>query len=322
MNRHDIVFIGADDDPHFPHVRDHLDREPIIINLGSPECRIAYEFVRGRVAPIITYKDQEIDPTRVLSVWYRNGVPRWLWRDLKVQPEQTEYVLSSLQHQADAMVEYLSDGPFWVSDPHAVKRAQHKPRQLQVANMLRLRTPETIFASDAKRAEAFVKRHGTVIVKAMAHCAPEGLDQYSTLRTASEMNFRGLVANPHIFQELIMPKVEVRVSVIGNKVFATKVGDRDAAATLATGKRDYREAFNTGHFDVEPYDFPRDIAERFVALVRHYRTACGYADFILGHDDEWYFLENNPNGQWGFQDPETIEGIAKAHAELLMTGQA
>lgn len=277
---------------------------------------------RARDEPIITYKEQEIDPASVRSIWYRNGVTRWLWPDLKVRPGLLEYTLSSLQHQADTMVMFLDNGAFWVSNPQAIKRAQNKPPQLKVANMLGLRTPETIFASDAERAAAFVKRHGTVILKPMAHCAPGGLDQYSTLRAGDQIDFRGLVANPHIFQELIKPKVEVRVSIIGSQVFAAKVGDRDEAATLATGKRDYREAFNTGLFDVEPYDLPQDITDRLVAFVRHYGTVCGYADLIQSLDDgEWYFLENNPNGQWVFQDDETTEGIGRALAQLLMTGQ-
>lgn len=314
-----IVVLGLENDPHLPFVLPHLEDDCKVVTLGSPTTEISFEFDVAHPTPVITYNKQVIDLATVRSVWLRNVAPRWLWPTLRTNPpEALEYVRSSLDHQAASMVALLSEtDAFWVSPQPAIKRAEHKPTQLKRARELGFQVPATLFTSDAKRAEAFVREHGRVIVKAMAHCAPPDMDQYSQPKTVEELRFDGLQSNPHIFQALITPEIEARVTVAGKQVFASKVGDGDEEATVAQGMRDFRYAFNTGHFQSEAIVLPDEIAEKCRQLVYSFGTVLGCMDLIRDLQGNWWFIENNPNGQWAFQDQATNVKIGRAVAHLL-----
>ncbi|MFI2291139.1 hypothetical protein [Streptomyces niveus] len=46
----------------------------------------------------------------------------------------------------------------------------------------------------------------------------------------------------------------------------------------------------------------------------------GAFDFAVTASGDWYFLECNPNGQWAWQPPETVEAIAQAITDQLEKG--
>jgi len=56
-----------------------------------------------------------------------------------------------------------------------------------------------------------------------------------------------------------------------------------------------------------------------VDLVQQLRLKFGALDFLLDKSGVYWFLEINPNGQWGFVEEETGLPISKAMVELFHT---
>lgn len=58
-----------------------------------------------------------------------------------------------------------------------------------------------------------------------------------------------------------------------------------------------------------------------VALVKDLGLEFGAIDFILDKKGVYWFLEINPNGQWGFVEERTNQPIGAAIAARLKTGK-
>lgn len=86
--------------------------------------------------------------------------------------------------------------------------------------------------------------------------------------------------------------------------------------------RDWRVAYYTGKLRFEPLKLPRDIANKCVAHVKALGLEFGAIDLVVDKKGKYWFLENNPNGQWEFIGGQTAELIAKAIARLLERGVA
>jgi glutathione synthase/RimK-type ligase-like ATP-grasp enzyme len=100
---------------------------------------------------------------------------------------------------------------------------------------------------------------------------------------------------PCLFQEYIPKRLEYRITVIGDELFAAEIDSQSRDSTTV----DWRN-WNEGGFDI-PYrkaDLPSEIAERCLALVRSYGLNFSALDLILTPDDRYVFIENNPNGQF------------------------
>jgi hypothetical protein len=120
-----------------------------------------------------------------------------------------------------------------------------------------------------------------------------------------------------MFQEEITKTADARVTVVGRKVFATKITRSDASI-------DWRH----GDWNVlvhEPIDVPEAIATALYAYLDFFGLVFGCFDFAIEDDPAggqpsavWTFIECNPSGQWGWL-PE-FDAIAHAMADVLLEG--
>jgi glutathione synthase/RimK-type ligase-like ATP-grasp enzyme len=123
----------------------------------------------------------------------------------------------------------------------------------------------------------------------------------------------GLRYSPMVFQERIEKALELRVAVVGERLFA---GAIDASAS-AHGQVDWRGAsaaevrWQSGA--VEP-----DAAGRLTALTRALGLVYGAVDLIREPSGRLVFLEINPGGEWGMLERDLGLPIADALAEALL----
>ena len=207
----------------------------------------------------------------------------------------------------------------WVSDFYAIRRAEDKVLQLSLARKLGFNVPETIFTSDETAARHFMDTHSSVITKPIQVEFFEqdgGLYNFYTKKIDKTTDLSGLHLAPAIFQEAIDVKHELRITVVGSQVFAAKIHDEESRADPDV--RDWRIGIYKGQLSIEAYDLPSEIAEKCIALVRDLGLNFGAIDMIVDNDDKYWFIENNPNGQWAFVEQATGQPIGKAIADLLL----
>jgi glutathione synthase/RimK-type ligase-like ATP-grasp enzyme len=122
----------------------------------------------------------------------------------------------------------------------------------------------------------------------------------------------GLQYCPMIFQELIPKKIELRATVVGNKVFTAAVDSQQHEHT----KIDWR-VDGIGLLEAwVPYQLPKSIERALLKLVAAFGLNYAAADFIVTPDGRHVFLEINAGGEWFWL--QRVHPIAEAMADLLL----
>ncbi len=121
------------------------------------------------------------------------------------------------------------------------------------------------------------------------------LDFHTTLIEESELErIDNVGLTPCLFQEYVEKDLELRVTVIGDEVFAAEIHSQVRDET----KIDFRK------YEIDiPYRkacLPWDVERRCLELVHSYGLTYGAMDLIVTPDGRYVFLENNPVGQFMF----------------------
>jgi hypothetical protein len=120
---------------------------------------------------------------------------------------------------------------------------------------------------------------------------------------------------PVIVQEYVPKEIELRITVVGPRVFACAIYSQEATAA---SRIDWRgDADSLRH---EPYALPGEVEARCSALVQRLGLQFGAIDLIVTPKGEYVFLENNTVGQWMWVQNKTRLPIAEALADLLIEG--
>ena len=135
---------------------------------------------------------------------------------------------------------------------------------------------------------------------------------YTSAITVNDLSDASVQAAPAIYQERIANEFDVRVTVIGSRVFAARI-----LAQRRDGEVDWR-ALDASRLRYEHYVLPDDIERRFIALVQAFSLSFAALDFIVTPDGEHVFLEINPSGQWGWLESATGHPITDAIVDRLI----
>lgn len=266
---------------------------------------------------------ERIDLAQVGATWVRKPGD-YAWRSPDLGPQERAYARRETG-QALFSVLYSLDC-FWMSHPRALRGAMWKGEQLQRAARLGFRVPASIVTNspaDVRRFSDSVA--GPIIFKAMStptlaseDMPPEqrvAASLGTTIVDAAMLELLDAVAEVSChFQEYIPKRYELRVTVVGEHVFAARIDSQDDPRTMV----DSRDMSAPVRYSA--CALPPALAQRCVALVRSYDLNYGAIDLIVTPDGEVVFLENNPAGQFLYIQQLVPElKIMEAVADLLAT---
>jgi glutathione synthase/RimK-type ligase-like ATP-grasp enzyme len=179
-----------------------------------------------------------------------------------------------------------------------------KPYQAQLITRYGFRTPQTLVTNDPEAARAFHAEHGRVIFKAISGVR-------SIVREMDDDDLARLDAIrwcPVQFQAFV-PGVDVRVHVVGDAVFPTRI-DSDIT--------DYRYASRMGgEAKLTEFRLPDVLAERCVALAKGLGLEFVGIDLKITPDGDVYCFEVNPCPAFSYFEANTGQPIAEAVARRL-----
>ena len=178
--------------------------------------------------------------------------------------------------------------------------------------------PATLVTNDTPSVLAFVLRYqGTgVICKPLeegrlAFDDPEQLFFTSRLDLTPEDALVDFGPEPYLFQEQIPKEYDLRVTVIGSRVFGTRIDSQETEL----GRTDWRAAGLEAFHRTE--DFRRAFRKRALHFAAHTVFNFGAIDFGRTPSGEYVFFEINPNGQWAWIEQLTGQPMASTLADLL-----
>ncbi len=314
-----ILVITSLPDPHVEMVAEHFQKgiRFVVFDPGSFPYDEELSFLWDDNTPLVIIRGGQL--TDVMSVWYRK--PLLIKPEaLPVSNEYRELAFSSYKEMITWFYSALPD-KLWVSDYWNIMRSNSKIYQIQVAHRLGFLLPATLITSSSNQALAFVKSRQNVVVKPLniEFVRKDGKLQAAyaaRLSYSAGLDFSGLKVSPVIFQEELQG-LDVRVTVVADQVFPCiieKIGGMKD--TL-----DWRKGFYVGNIVFRrDGEFPEDLVQKCIQMVGEMGLKFGAFDFIKDINGDYWFLEINPNGQWGFVEEATGMPISRAIARLL-TGE-
>lgn len=247
------------------------------------------------------------DTDELQVVWWRRPRPYDL--DPRLDPSMVSFAYAEC-HEAMAGM-WHSLNVQWVNPPAADEVAHHKPRQLALAARLGLTVPRTLITNDPRAARDFVASlHGQRVIY-KTFLAQETQWRETRLVGRAEVDaMESLRLAPVIFQEFVEAKVDLRVTVFGEEVYA-------AAITVPPGAYEYDYRVDLGAVRIEPASLPKKLESLLVRLVSELGLLYGAIDLRLTPEGEYVFLEINPAGEFLFIEEKSGIPLTSAMADLL-----
>lgn len=337
MAKDQIIIVSNREDPHTDDVivmLQEMGHEAIRLNTNDIPLNVAISLAwgngtgNGKGTIAIKTNGRVIDREAIRSVWWRR--PNLFPLPLELSEQEREFAREEIDHALRSL--WSSLDCYWISYPEYIRQARWKGQQLQRAAQLGFDVPRTLITTDPEEARAFYHAcEGQVVFKVMAdpflgaskvmqkhpdQPPPESYMTYTTKITEAELSMLDSVQLvPCMFQEYVPKQVELRVTVIGDDIFAAEIHSQAHEKTQI----DWR------HYDVDiPYrkaNLPPDVVERCFALVKSYHLNFSAMDLILTPDGRYVFIENNPNGQFIFVEERVPElRMTEALASCLIRG--
>ena len=245
------------------------------------------------------------------GVWFR----RLKLPELNAEPSIAAYLASEYEFLFSNILRNI-DSKRWMSQPDALHRAENKTVQLKLAQSIGFNIPNTLVTNNKILVKEFAEKHkqSGIVIKPLFSGRIESASDLQLIYTSElDQNHLDLIENfdltPCIFQEKIPKEYELRVTVVGKDVFAARVNSQENEKTKVDWRRE-RLAFT-------PYSLSSDLADKCVNLIHALNTSFGAIDLIKSTDDKYYFLENNPNGQWAWIEMDTGILISQAIINFL-----
>ncbi len=313
-----IIILSSVEDVHATTVAKILTdkgAEHRIVNLSEFPMRmdIGLSFADGGPSQFALRlsDDARVDFNQVSSVWWR-----------RPQPFGFPQTLTDPAHRAFAQQEcdfafrgmYAASDALWINDVVRDAKASHKPWQLHVARQVGLLIPKTLITNSPEDVRRFRDNAtGPVIYKAFL-ASPMAWRETRILRDEDMALVDQVRLAPVIFQSYVEAVADLRVTVIGKKIFA---------AATETAKAEYSTdvRMNPG-IKWQPYTLPDNVAESLLKLMDIMGLEYGAVDFRVTPQGRHVFLEINPAGQFLFIQNATGMPIAEALADKLIGGRS
>jgi hypothetical protein len=347
-----ILIIGTADDEHIRYVTDRLNKRGSAYVQFDPrhypasaELTVEYDRAGGSRGSL-TLPGKHLELSDVRAAWHRARVRPIAASN--VREDQSWWVAESCVRFLSQVYECLdclwiparpasqreavrwsdSDAPpcdAWLTLPARahVPSPENKLHQLSVAGRIGLAVPRTLVTNSPERFLDFYEGcGGELISKRAVELVPRVGGEITRPFTVSverrdAANHQAVRHGPVIFQEKVPKRLELRVTVVGTRVFAAEIRSQDSQRQQ-TDWRHHPEYGQSRYYAV--HTLPADVERQCVDVVKALNLTFGALDLILTPDDKYVFLEVNSNGQWAYIESMLGLPISDAIAELLARG--
>jgi hypothetical protein len=318
-----IVILTEPNDPHADHVSQILAQRgadfvrfdpadfPVRANLS-----VRYE-AGGQMQSLLCIGGNAVELTGVQSVWLRR--PRMPVPDPQIGDDRTRAFV------ADECKTFVQDlwnaiACRWLPGrPAASARGEFKASQLKQAVEVGFEIPPTLFTNSPDEFLAFYDRHGGNIVSkligpAFTRAFGDSLHRYTEVVSKRHVGYAASIQHcPVLLQAYVPKRMELRITVVGEKVFAVEIHSQVTHHT----RHDWRR-YDTNQTPHLSHALPPEVRDRCVRLVERLELCYGAIDMVLTPDGRYVFLEINPNGQYLWIEHMTGMPISSAICDFLM----
>lgn len=242
------------------------------------------------------WKEDELhyDFNNVKSVWYRRH------RLPEMPPEISEAHAEYCLRESDWFLKGIlwelesnNQKVRWMSKPSILRICDSKIFQLQLAQNIGFKIPQTLISTDPEEVRKFFIEHqGDVIAKPLRL----GYFDYGELQTSvytSRLNWEDLQNDdeiriaPVIYQKHLKKKYDIRVTVVEDKVFSAAIDSQKIPSAIIDWRK--TETENIIHLN---HQLPKNIEAKCIAFLKNLGLSYGAIDFVLTPENDYFFWKS------------------------------
>ncbi|MFR9726040.1 ATP-grasp ribosomal peptide maturase [Streptomyces sp. MS19] len=305
-----VLVVTNLDDPTTDLVVDELyDRGVPVVRFDSGDFPTTLSFaahitphgVRGS----LTTPTRTADLARVRSMYYRRPSG---FTFPHLDEQTARFAITQARYGLGGVLASLPDC-LYVNHPHRIGDAEFKPSGLAAAVASGFHVPATLITSEPIEAREFVRRYRSVVYKPLSTPLYRVDGVSSTVRierVAADEIDASVSGTAHLFQHVVDKVADVRLTVMGERIFAVRID---------SGLLDWRTDYSKLTYSV--VEVPEGVEKPIRAYLEHFGLVFGAFDFAVDAVGRWWFLECNSSGQWAWLEPETGLPMTAAMADLL-----
>ena len=201
----------------------------------------------------------------------------------------------------------------WINRPDKTFRAENKIYQLDVALNQGMKIPDTMvtnYPNDINPDQLYVVKS---LDTALFYEDEYEMFTYSTVIKGAELIDASLNDAPVIIQKCITNKIDLRVTVVGNRLFISSI--------LLDGEGiegDWR-INKKSRLQYKEVSLPKAIESKIKNIMNELGLVFGGMDLAYANN-EYYFIEVNPTGEWGWLAEQVGFPISKAIVDYMENG--
>jgi len=287
------------------------------VDLYPMQNRLTTVFEDGSWISILETAETRYRLDDIAAVWYRRAYN--IGNGLKEEMDAKFYgaAMGEIRNTLFGFLESID--AYSLGKPSVYRRLDSKEEQLKIAEKIGLTIPETCMTNNPEQARQFILKHKNVIGKMQTGFAiyEDGVENVVFTNVIDEDKLEELDSLqycPMQFQTRLEKKKELRVTVVGQDIYAFEIDSQKSEAAKIDWRKD---GLNLIDQWVET-QLPREIELKLLELLDVYHVDYGAIDIILTPEDEYYFIEINAAGEFFWLDNLTDGNlISKSIADLL-----
>lgn len=307
-NRKILILSVSEDRSNVERVVSRLTRSsPIIIELdrvlaGSVEFCLQWNDGCHQ----LSVAGEQVRLEDVVAGWWRK--PHWV----EVQHEDPLAALAIRREvlASAGQLEHCIDTELWLNAPSRMASSSVKFLQYRVAYGLGFSVPTTVTTNSW---DAGISAVGTPAVFKLIDGSlwrTGGTQVAFTRRVSLSSVDPSFSPFPGLIQSEVTKDREWRVTVIDDQVLAARIDSSPADV-------DWRKSQASGVARFQTADIDQGLSRKCIDLVRRLGLRFAALDLIQDSRGVWWFLEANPNGQYGWLEDECGLPISDAIARSL-----
>lgn len=296
-----VLIITSKFDEHADYIINLLNIRNMsdkVIRLNTEDFRtnVIYTFDGIHFSVSICDSGIHFSDLDICTVWYRRPI------DEKIEGNDdgvNRFIKSQINQFLNGLYYCLHDKALWINDLKSDLFAKNKLYQLAIANQVGLRTPKVMISNNSEEVSDFFTTHAKVCNKSLStprYTYNGQLYPYMTRMISKqefENNKQSLSSCPTFFEEYIEKEYDIRVVIIGKHIFAFALYSQEHELS----KVDVR-GLSPLQIRHEFIKLPEEIENKILHFMEIQNLFFSSMDLMYGKDHEYYFVENNCNGQW------------------------
>ncbi|MCF6153283.1 MAG: hypothetical protein E3K38_13575 [Candidatus Kuenenia stuttgartiensis] len=264
-----------------------------------------------------------VNESNIKSIWYRRASsPK---SPNEVADTYKEFIENEARKTFSSLWSIASNEISWLNHPdHSFPLEFNKPRQMKVASEIGLKIPSTLITNNPREAvDCLRKWNGQGIIKVFGGSTVRSKSGGTLISYTKEVNIEDVFRLsaevefcPIFLQENVPKSFELRITIVGKKIFPCAIYSQSSART----KTDWRR-FDFDNVPHVIHKLPPEINDQLLRLMDKLNLNFGAIDMIVTPTGTYVFLEVNPSGQWGWIEHITKMPISQAIADFLCRGK-